>query len=110
MLPVSSGSESIPKTQVETNLVRDNYIRAVIGEITVSLYGELLTNHLIGVMVQYCLNRGLKPIHGNKKIITSKDYGNTKFNLLLKFEDSELVLVSCSNGVCFAYASMFDSL
>ena len=60
--------------------------------------------------MEHCLRTGLKPIHGNIKFITSTDYGNTRFRILFKFEDSNLVLVSCSNGVSFAYATIFDSV
>lgn len=110
MLSISSGSESFHKTPLETNLVRDDYIKSVVNDSIITLQGELLDNYLVGVLVQHCLRMGLKPIHGNMKFITSTDYGNTRFRLLLKFEDSNLVLVSCSNGVSFAYASRFDSV
>ena len=73
MLSVSSGSKSVHKTPLETNLVRDDYIK-------------------------------------DMKFITSTDYGNTRFRLLFKFEDSNLVLVSCSNGVSFAHGTIFDSV
>ena len=73
MLSISNGSKSVHKTPLETNLVRDDYIK-------------------------------------DMKFITSTDYGNTRFRLLLKFEDSNLVLVSCSNGVSFVYATIFDSV
>lgn len=110
MLSASSGSKSVHKTSLETNLVKDDYIRAILGELFAAFYGELLSNQLITVMVDYCDRKGIKAFHGSKKIITSKNYGSTRFNLLLTFEGSNLVLVACNNGVTLAYANMFDSL
>ena len=42
MLSISNGSESVHKTPLETNLVRDDYIKAVVNDSIVALLGELL--------------------------------------------------------------------